>query len=358
MPSRLAVQSRLTRSRRSGHESCAADVVTAYINDLRSQLGTEDDINIESKDATAAAADDVVMEDAEPPFPALYSGTAEDFDKAGDLKQEAAELSSSGDWEAALEKYTEAVLAAPPSPLLLANRATALLHLGRPRAAERDCNEALKENPDSAKALRVRGKARKELGLWEAALQDLSASQQIDFDEGTVEDLNFLTEKRIEMEKAEAAKRIEEEERLRKKVADIKKAQEESKQREAEEKKARSARAAGMPGMGGMPDMGGMPGGMGGFMGEMMKDPELMAALQNPKVMQAFAQAQQDPSKLADLMSDPEVGPLLQKMTGKFGFGGAGGAGAAGAGVDDDDADIPNIDENDDIDLDELPDLE
>merc|ERR1719320_630807 len=52
--------------------------------------------------------------------------------------------------------------------------------------------------------------------------------------------------------------------------------------------------AGGMPGgMGGMPGgMGGMPGGMGGMPGGMpdigglMQDPEIMAALQNPKVMQ------------------------------------------------------------------------
>jgi suppressor of tumorigenicity protein 13 len=179
------------------------DVVTSYINDLLSQLkgGSTDEPEI-----------DVMEEDeessAEPPFPPLFE-SGEDYDKAGNLKQEAAELSAAGDWEGALEKYTGAVLAAPPSALLYANRATALLKLDRPRAAERDCNEALKENPDSAKALRVRGKARKALGQWEAALHDLSASQQIDFDEGTVEDLKFLTEKHIEQERAEAAERID-----------------------------------------------------------------------------------------------------------------------------------------------------
>jgi suppressor of tumorigenicity protein 13 len=90
----------------------------------------------------------------------------------------------------------------------------ALLSLSRPYAAERDCTEALKENPDSAKALRIRGKARKELGQWEAALKDVSASQTIDFDEGTVEDLKFLMEKHLEMEKEVAAKRNTDEDKL------------------------------------------------------------------------------------------------------------------------------------------------
>ncbi len=40
------------------------------------------------------------------------------------------------------------------SALTLANRAECLLLLRRPLAAISDCNEALKLNPDSAKALR------------------------------------------------------------------------------------------------------------------------------------------------------------------------------------------------------------
>jgi suppressor of tumorigenicity protein 13 len=91
------------------------------------------------------------VNDGEPEFPPLYTGTAEDFEKASDAKQDAADLQSNGDWEGALSKYNEAVLAAPPSALLYANRAKALLKLGRSRAAERDCDLALQENPDSAK---------------------------------------------------------------------------------------------------------------------------------------------------------------------------------------------------------------
>lgn len=350
----------------------ASDVVTSYINDLKSQLKGETDRGT----TDAPEADDMSVEDeeveeksTEPPFPPLYE-SGEDFDKAGDLKQEAAESSSNGDWEGALEKYTAAVLAALPSALLYANRATALLKLDRPRAAERDCNEALKENPDSAKALRVRGKARKALGLWEAALHDLSASQQIDFDEGTVEDLKFLTEKRIEQEKTEAAERIHEEERLRKKAADIKMAREEAK------REAKSAPGAGgMPdfgGVGGMPGgMGGMPGGMEGMMGALFSDPDLMTAMQNPKVQAAFQELMSgpggptglmsNPAKLQEMMSDPEVGPVMQKLMSKLSAGGAGMAGMPGAGgpAHGDDDGIPNLDEmGGDVDLDDLPDLE
>jgi len=340
-----------------------ADVVQSYIDDLEQQLGLDQ--------APATEQDDAEPASDEAPFPPLYE-SGEDYDTAGNLKQEAADLKSAGDWQGALDKYTAAVLAAPPSALLYANRATCLLKLERPAAAERDGTVALKENPDSAKALRVRGKARKELGKWEAALKDLSASQTIDFDEGTVEDLKFLSEKRLEVEKEEAAARISQEEKLRKRAQEIKKAKEDAK-RDAAEAAAESM--GGMPGgMGGMPDgMGGMPGGMpgggapggmdmSGLMG-MMADPEIQESMKNPKVQAALQDLMSgpggpmglmsNPGKLAELMSDPEVGPVIQKLMSKFaGAGGMpGGAGAGAAGGDDDD--MPDLDGFDD-----MPDLE
>lgn len=118
----------------------------------------------------------------------------------------------------------------------------------------------------------MRGKARKDLGKYELALKDLSASQTIDFDEGTVQDLKFLAEKHLEMEKATALERVKEEEKLRKRAGGIKKTQEEAKREAA---KASRGGGGGMGGMGGMP---GMPG--GGGMADMMNDPELIAAMQ------------------------------------------------------------------------------
>jgi suppressor of tumorigenicity protein 13 len=323
--------------------------------DVENEPEPEFEIDIEPEERDLPGND-------EPPFPPLYQ-SGEDYEKAGDLKQEAVDQKSAGNLEAALEKYTEAVLAAPPSSLLYANRAAVLLELNRPLAAERDCTEALIENPDSAKALRIRGKARKIMGQWEAALKDLSQSQTIDFDEGTVEDLKFLTEKRIEQEKSEAAARLVEEERLRKRAEEIKRAREEAKKEEA-----RSSEGA-MPGMSGMPGMPGMGGGMPGMpgMADLLSDPELMAELQNPKVMEAFQELMSgpggpmglmsNPQKLQELMSDPEVGPVLQKLMAKM-MGGAMPGATTGRSADQDDG-IPNMDEvQGDVDLDELPDLE
>jgi suppressor of tumorigenicity protein 13 len=197
----------------------------------------------EDGDNDTAADDD----DGEPPFPPAYE-SGDDFEKATEFKMKASDLNADGKWEEALEAYTGAILAAEPSALVYANRALALLQLNRPKAAEHDCTLALKLNPDSAKAMRVRGKARKMLGKYEDALHDLSASQQIDFDESVVADLKELSELHLQKEKEEAHKRNSVTENKKKRAEEIRKAQEAAK-REAEEEQAREA-ASGF-GMGG-----------------------------------------------------------------------------------------------------------
>ena len=348
----------------------------AYIRTLESKLEQSPGNEPTQMETEANERDKKSMDvDDGEPFPPMYNPDSgmEDFEAAGNYKQEAADLLAEGKLNESLEKFTAAVLAAPPSALLYANRATVLYKLQRYRAAERDCNEALKENPDSAKALRTRGKVRKELQMWDEALSDLSASQQIDFDENTVEDLKFLAEKRLEHEKQAASERIQQEDRLRKKAEEIKKAKEEAMKEAAEEAKnaqrSASMPSGGMPGMGGgMPGMpgGGMPG-MEGLMGSLISDPELLAAMQNPKVQAAFQELMSgpggpmglmsNPAKLQEMMSDPEVGPVMQKLMAKFGAGGMGGGGGASmptANGDDDDG-IPNLDDFDgDVDLDKL----
>ena len=169
------------------------EIMEAYIGKLHSKIvelgGTVDDIDLD-KGMDEKKEDDTPMPDADETksrstdnddddedYPPLYEGDGEggDFEKAGDYKMEADDLKSDGKWEEALEKYTAAVVIAPPSALLYANRAYALNKLKRFKAAERDCNEALKLNPDSAKALRVRG--RYTSGIYE--IKSLSNSLEI-----------------------------------------------------------------------------------------------------------------------------------------------------------------------------------
>merc|ERR1719274_274868 len=66
-------------------------------------------------------------------------------------------------------------------------------------------------------------------------------------------------------------------------------------------------------------------------MESIMQDPEIMAAMANPKVMAAMQQCMGNPMAMMQYMNDPEVGPVLQKVMGKF-MGGGGMPGMGGMG--------------------------
>ena len=219
-----------------------------------------------SVDATAPEED----------MPPMYTGDGsdDDFDKATEAKMAASDMKNDGKYEEAVEKYTEAILAAEPSALLLANRAHCLFKLSKYTAAIRDCDAALTKNPDSAKALRIRGECHVKTENYQLALKDLSAAQTIDFDEEAAVMLKETTKKCNEVVAEKAKKKNEEEAKLRKRAEEIKKAQEETRKEAQEEERKRSASGgfggSGMPGgMGGMPGMGGM-GGMEGMMAGLM----------------------------------------------------------------------------------------
>lgn len=57
-------------------------------------------------------------------------------------------------------------LSSPTVFSLLATRAQVLSAMGKPKGAIRDADRALQLNADSVHALRWRGKARAQLGLW------------------------------------------------------------------------------------------------------------------------------------------------------------------------------------------------
>jgi suppressor of tumorigenicity protein 13 len=155
-------------------------------------------------------------------FPPMYSdGSNDDFDKAADAKMAASDLKSQGLYKESLEKFTEAVLAAEPSALLMANRAHVLFKLKKYAAAIRDCDYALEKNPDSAKALRIRGECNLKVEKYHAALKDLSAAQTIDFDEEAAIMLKEATEKCRELDAVEVKKKVEEEEKLKKRAAEV-----------------------------------------------------------------------------------------------------------------------------------------
>ena len=92
-----------------------------------------------------------------------------------------------------------------PSALLYAKRAEMYLKLRKPNAAKRDCDRALEANPDSAKALRIRGSAHRYLGNYEATQADLAAAQRIDYDD-SVDAMQKFVNLRVVGKRAKALK--------------------------------------------------------------------------------------------------------------------------------------------------------
>jgi len=125
--------------------------------------------------------------------------TEEEQDKQNALKGEAAELLEDGDKNGALAKLTESILVGNPSAMMLAKRAELLLKMKRPRAASADAEAALRKNPDSAKAYKIRGKARRFLGEYAASKADLDQAQKIDYDDEIADVHSYVTKRVAKM---------------------------------------------------------------------------------------------------------------------------------------------------------------
>ena len=279
--------------------------------------------------------------------------TDEDRAAASEAKMKAVEAQNEGKLDEALKLFTEAIERNPTSSLTFGGRAALLLKMRRPRAAVRDCDHALQMNPDSAKALKVRGKAYRYLGEYEKAKKDLQAGNQIDFDDETFAMQKFLEDRlrgkeRRAMARA-ARERDREAARKQKEFEERKRKWEEQRKREQEEEEEEEERKR-------HEGEGGMPGGMPGGLNELFSDPEIMAAMQDPATQQKLLAVLQsrDPMKFMEAQQDPKLGPVLTKILSKLGSqagaapggcaggccggrggcaGGACGAGGCGAGA-------------------------
>lgn len=130
-------------------------------------------------------------EPALPDVPAEADLTKEltdaEMDKQGELKQAAAEAMEDGDVDAAVKKFSEALMMGGVSAMMVSKRAEMLFKQKRYKASIADATLALKLNPDSAKAYRIRGKANRLLGEYEASSADFSQAQTIDYDDDVKE---------------------------------------------------------------------------------------------------------------------------------------------------------------------------
>ncbi|CAJ1348029.1 unnamed protein product [Effrenium voratum] len=121
----------------------------------------------------------------------------EEADKQGELKSKAADALEDGDLGTAVEKFTEAMMLGGVSAMMLAKRADMLLKQKRYKAVVADATKALELNPDSAKAYRARGKARRFLGEYAPSSADFAEAQKIDYDDGVV-DIHKYVQTRVE----------------------------------------------------------------------------------------------------------------------------------------------------------------
>lgn len=181
-------------------DNCVVDLYA------KAPLEKEEDLGELSDDPDAMA------EEAEAP-PGIPEGeafekelTEEEEDKQNSLKGAAAELLEDGDKAGALAKLTEAILVGNPNAMTLSKRAELLLKMKRPKAAIIDASAALKKNPDSAKAFKIRAKASRFLSKWADAVEDFAACQQIDYDDDIKDMHTYCTKRKIWHQKMDARK--------------------------------------------------------------------------------------------------------------------------------------------------------
>merc|ERR1712113_1271648 len=119
------------------------------------------------------------------------------MDQQAKLKESAQDALEDGDVKTAVDKFTEAMMLGGVSAMMLAKRADMLMKQKRYHAVIADATQALDLNPDSAKAYRARGKARRFLGDYQGSAADFSQAQRIDYDDG-VADMHKYVQKRYE----------------------------------------------------------------------------------------------------------------------------------------------------------------
>lgn len=243
----------------------------------------------------------------------------DDLDKANDERDKATAAFSDGDFEKALEHYTNSIQLNPGSAILHAKRANVLLKLKRPIAAIADCDKAISINPDSAQGYKFRGRANRLLGKWLEAHADLTTACKLDYDDTANEWLKEVVPNAKKLQEYKrAVERQKEEKELRERRERVRRAQEAN--RKAQEEAARRA-AEDLPDDFGMPG-GGMGGGMPPGMAEIFSDPEIMEALNDPEVAPILMEAMTNPAALTKHLGNAKVMRIIAKLQGKMGGGG------------------------------------
>mmetsp|Transcript_8770 Transcript_8770/g.22250 ORF Transcript_8770/g.22250 Transcript_8770/m.22250 type:complete len:190 (-) Transcript_8770:89-658(-) len=119
--------------------------------------------------------------------PGSVRAVIRDGKKASSLKEEGNKLFKAGQWEEAIELYSDALDFCPDTDdfkysaaVFLCNRAACFLQLGHLEDVVEDCTDALELEPRYVKALIRRAKAHEQLEDLDAALADLAKVLEID----------------------------------------------------------------------------------------------------------------------------------------------------------------------------------
>eukprot|EP00727_Mastigamoeba_balamuthi_P003094 m51a1_g12782 hypothetical protein (332) ;mRNA; f:2745-4118 len=279
---------------------------------------TEEHVEEEEEEGPQLEPDTELMQaDNDPPLPVGDTAapvSEEDRDAANAIKARALDAQNAGNDQEALALLTEAVLKNPQSAILYACRASVLLRMRRPNAAIRDCEAAIRLNPDSAKPYKVRGRAERHLGLYERARADLQLGNKLDYDDAT-----YQTQKWVEAR----AKALEARAKARQQHHQQ---QHQQQQHEAKPESARPAGGCGGccggnagAGRCGAGRCGGCPGAGGFNPAELMNDPEVAAAMADPATRAKLLEALGNPAKLAEASSDPKIAKIIERLAAKFG---------------------------------------
>ncbi|CAG9797000.1 unnamed protein product [Chironomus riparius] len=226
--------------------------------------------------------------------------TDDEVDQASEFRGKGAASYSDGEYEDAINFYTQAILLNPTHALFYAKRAQAFIKLCKPNAAIRDCDRALHLNPDNAAAYKFRGRANRLLGNWEAAAKDLRQACKLDYDDETDDWLKEVTPnaKKIELHniKQERKKAEMEDEARRERV---RKAQEANKKAAEENEKKQYSSSD------------------DDFMSSL--GPDVMEAFNDPEVAAALQDVMSNPANIMKYQNNPKVMNLLKKFAGATG---------------------------------------
>ena len=85
--------------------------------------------------------------------------TEEDQDNFSSKRGDAISAFGEGEWQKAIDLFTEAIRINANNAVVFAKRGAAFLKLKKPNACIKDCTRAIELNPDSAVAYKNRGRA-------------------------------------------------------------------------------------------------------------------------------------------------------------------------------------------------------